>query len=490
MLGTRMTAPLSIVAGPAPGRTRTLVARVVWLAAALTALAAVQMPSGAKADSVYETMNAADGIYWRSSPDWNTPIAESGNGVYNGTTISVHCYQSGTTVPGSADTMWEQATVLAGPGHGSGWVNEHFIKDGSAINEPSPGVGPCSASLPPAPPPHPGGLVFTAFNAEGGIYYRNSPRWSDTPQTAGVGVYNGDTVELICGAFGDPVGPYGDTAWSYVRNLARPSIGDGWVNEHFIDDGANSNQFVAGEPGCDSGVPGVPGSAPAPASTPGPAPSPGGGCAPYMVIDSRGSGEPYPTISPPGKAFANELRNRHRSARVAVLSNPYPAVGLWGSVGQLVNLIGAGLGIGPLGAYHGSVVNGERWLSATIRSESSACPSTKLLLAGYSQGAQVTGDVYQRSVSSSARTHILAVLLFGDPYFNPSDWRADHGSYSHGRAGVLGARPTFAGDHRVQSFCHLYDPVCQRPNIVEITLHGLSQHENYPPDGAAAARRY
>lgn len=423
MLRTRMTAPVSIAAGTAQGRTRTFVARVVVLAATLTTLAAAQIPSGAKADPVYQTMNAAGGIYWRSSPDWNTPVAEAGNGVYNGTTISVHCYQLGTTVPGSADTMWEQATVLAGPGHGSGWVNEHFINDGSAINQPSPGVGPCHAPPPPAPTPNPGGLVFTVFNAEGGIYYRNSPHWSDTSQTVGVGVFNGDTVELICGAFGDPVGPYGDTAWSYVRNLTRPGIGDGWVNEHFIDDGAGSNQFVAGEPGCDSGVTGMPGSAPASA------PAPGGGCAPYMVIDSRGSGEPYPTFSPPGKAFVNELRNRHRSARVSLLANPYPAVGLWGSVGQVLNLIGAGLGIGPLGAYHGSIVDGERWLSATIPSESSVCPSTKLLLTGYSQGAQAaleasaTNDAAQfipvgesRLAYTSSRTGADAVVLVDDNF--------------------------------------------------------------------------
>jgi hypothetical protein len=45
-------------------------------------------------------------------------------------------------------------------------------------------------------------------------------------------------------------------AWSYVNNLSR-SAGDGWVNEHFINDGALSNQFVAGEPMCGSNIPGA-----------------------------------------------------------------------------------------------------------------------------------------------------------------------------------------------------------------------------------------
>jgi hypothetical protein len=114
----------------------------------------------AQADPTFQVMNAAGGIYWRSGPDWNTAEAIPGFGFYNGTTIAIHCYQSGAgDVPGSADTMWEQATDVAGPGYGSGWINEHFINDGQPINQPSPGVGPCIAPPPPPPPvlsPHVG----------------------------------------------------------------------------------------------------------------------------------------------------------------------------------------------------------------------------------------------------------------------------------------------------------------------------------------------
>jgi hypothetical protein len=211
------------------------------------------------ADPTYGVMNAAGGIYWRSAPDWNTPEAAAGNGFYPDTIVSVHCYQAGAgNVPGSADYMWEQASVAAGSGHGSGWINEHFINDGQPINQPSPGVPPCG-SAPALPPPTPagGGLVFPVFNAEGGIYYRTGPHWSETRAEPGVGVYNGDQVELICGAYGDAVGPYNNTAWSYVRNLTRPAIGSGWVNEHFINDGAVAYQFVPGEPICGPEIPGA-----------------------------------------------------------------------------------------------------------------------------------------------------------------------------------------------------------------------------------------
>jgi hypothetical protein len=113
---------------------RPIVAGLVVIAIALIAA------SPAAADPTYSVMNAEGGIYWRSEPNWSAAEAISGFGVYNGTTIVVHCYQSGSSVPGSADTMWEQATDVAGPGYGSGWLNEHFINDGQAINQPSPGV--------------------------------------------------------------------------------------------------------------------------------------------------------------------------------------------------------------------------------------------------------------------------------------------------------------------------------------------------------------
>ena len=110
------------------------------------------LASAASADPTFGVMNAAGGIYWRSAPDWNTAVQTSGFGFYNGTTIAVHCYQAGAAnVPGSADYMWEYATDVAGPGYGTGWINEHFINDGQPINQPSPGVPPCNAPPPPQP---------------------------------------------------------------------------------------------------------------------------------------------------------------------------------------------------------------------------------------------------------------------------------------------------------------------------------------------------
>lgn len=249
--------------GPSPGRRpgRLAVARALTALAAILCLAGI-FASAAAADPTFGVMNAEGGIYWRSGPDWNTAEAISGFGFYPDTIVEVHCYQSGAgDVPGSTDSMWEQGTDVGGSGYGSGWINEHFINDGRPIDEPSPGVPPCGSSPsppPPSPSPAPGGggLIFPVVNAEGGIYYRYGPHWLETTSTPGDGVYDGDQVELICGSPGDAVGPYSDTAWSLVRDLSRP-VGEGWVNEHFIDDGAADDAFVAGEPMCQAGSSGA-----------------------------------------------------------------------------------------------------------------------------------------------------------------------------------------------------------------------------------------
>lgn len=92
------------------------------------------------------------------APNWNDPVAISGNGFYSGTVVSVTCYEVGTTVPASSNTMWVEASWVSGPGGGSGWMNEHFVNDGALINQAAPGIPACDtlSSTPvsaPAPAP-------------------------------------------------------------------------------------------------------------------------------------------------------------------------------------------------------------------------------------------------------------------------------------------------------------------------------------------------
>jgi Putative amidase domain len=125
--------------------------RLILFVATFAAALGLALPVSALADPSYEVMNAPEGVFWRSEPNWAAAERVVGFGVYNGTVIEVHCYQSGTVVEGSADTMWEQATDIGGRGYGSGWVNEHFINDHQPINQPSPGVPPCESTTPPPP---------------------------------------------------------------------------------------------------------------------------------------------------------------------------------------------------------------------------------------------------------------------------------------------------------------------------------------------------
>lgn len=88
--------------------------------------------------------------------------------------------------------------------------------------------------------PDPANGFFDIVNAGNGIFWRNSPHWADTDHVPGHGVYNGDTVYIECWAYGDPVGPYGNTLWYDVLDMSHGQNADGnypegWVNDHFLD---------------------------------------------------------------------------------------------------------------------------------------------------------------------------------------------------------------------------------------------------------------
>ena len=195
-------------------------------------------------------------------------------------------------------------------------------------------------------------------------------------------------------------------------------------------------------------------------------------CATVAVLASRGSGDTLGQdkgLSAPGQQFATHLAQLLGGAATP-WANPYPAVGVfswpWQHMSQLVNGLGAATklsGLG-LGAYHDSVVNGETKLASEIKLlESSSCATTPLVLVGYSQGAQVTADVYQRDLTDAQRQMVAAIVLFGDPYFNATNKTVDRGSYSGRRNGLLGTRPTFPTNERtlILSYCHSHDPICQ-----------------------------
>jgi hypothetical protein len=92
-----------------------------------------------------KVVNADGGVYWRSDPDWKTPLTMTQQGVYTGDTVALACYTRGSTVPpNNNNPLWYWAEVVSGHGQGSGWVNDHFLNTGTnQPNIPVNGVDPC-----------------------------------------------------------------------------------------------------------------------------------------------------------------------------------------------------------------------------------------------------------------------------------------------------------------------------------------------------------
>jgi hypothetical protein len=208
-------------------------------------------------------------------------------------------------------------------------------------------------------------------------------------------------------------------------------------------------------------------------------------CPHYLVIDSRGSGDPVGKFSAPEQKFVDKFKEKNIGERMGMLDNPYPAAGdKWAMIGGYFR-------ISIIGKYHASVVEGKKWLTDQVNHWSSICPVTKLVLTGYSQGAQAAGDV-----AYALNGSIWAVVLYGDPYFNSEDgWRNDW-SFSDFYHGRLGERYALSGSYmKVVSFCHAKDPVCQNMSISEsrryiVRVKGHWQmpwHENYQDLGEPEA---
>jgi hypothetical protein len=120
--------------------------------------------------------------------------------------------------------------------------------------------------------------------------------------------------------------------------------------------------------------------------------------------------------------------------------------------------------------YKSSVSTGVGVLTNKVTDFLSKCHHTPLFLVGYSQGAQVAGDVYQDWLSEAARSRITGVVLFGDPKFwGPQGAPVALGFYSPWGYGVYTSLDVRGTTHRwpqsdfskVRSYCVGGDPVCQ-----------------------------
>jgi hypothetical protein len=206
-------------------------------------------------------------------------------------------------------------------------------------------------------------------------------------------------------------------------------------------------------------------------------------CPDVLVIDSRGSGEPAGSLSPPAQTFVESLRQLRPNANIQAFDNPYPAVSITGGWRQILNLAGAKFPLPKLGAYNDSVKDGRASLDRLVPREVNACPKTKIVLTGYSQGAQVAADYSQQNAKL-----VDGLLLFGDPKFNAHD-TGDRGGFKKQLHGALGERAPY-DTLLALSYCHQHDPVCQF-STGDLKKYGTAKHKNYNKLGEPqAAARY
>jgi uncharacterized protein YraI len=274
------------------GSARKHVAAVVAVSITITIIMGGASPAGAISANIQIANTGGDGVNMRSGP--GTAHGKVG-WIPEGASPDYNCYVWGervNNVPIWFNVNWNGVTGF----YSSYFDNSSYQSDAELQSKYGiPKCGESAPAPPPAPAPQPppgGGLEYTVFQADGGVFYRNSPRWDDTPRTPGVGVYNGDRVRLICGAIGDAVGPYSNNWWSYVTNLSR-NVGNGWVNHHYIDDGMAADQPPAGEPGCGPDTPGTGSAPPAPAPAPGqPSPTRPANYSVFFSPNATGTGLP------------------------------------------------------------------------------------------------------------------------------------------------------------------------------------------------------
>ena len=179
-------------------------------------------------------------------------------------------------------------------------------------------------------------------------------------------------------------------------------------------------------------------------------------CHEVKLIAARGSGDNSSKLGLIGTALSNALTKDARTSHVDFVSYglPYTAVGIatWKPT-MPVN-------------YWLSERQGRNMLRAYIKEQARECLSQSLLVVGYSQGAQLVGDIFSKKVGGFTRaemTFVLAVALIADPRFNSQE-KYDRGSFRKGRNGVLGARaPGDLGYTPARAWCRKDDLVCQGP---------------------------
>ncbi|KAF7770356.1 CAZyme family CE5 [Agaricus bisporus var. burnettii] len=143
-------------------------------------------------------------------------------------------------------------------------------------------------------------------------------------------------------------------------------------------------------------------------------------------------------------------------------------------------------------SYANSVVQGVAAVASQVNSFNQRCPSTVLVLVGYSQGGQIFDDAYcgggdtnegifdtSIPISTAAQAKIAAAIFMGDPRHIPGL------SYNVGTCQASGFAPRPAGFQcpyatNIKSYCDAADPYCCNGN-------DANTHQGYANEYGSAA---
>jgi len=210
-------------------------------------------------------------------------------------------------------------------------------------------------------------------------------------------------------------------------------------------------------------------------------------CSQVKIIFARGSSQDLNALE--FSTFKARLLSRLGSIDSSVYElgsasqngHRYPAL----DVGNVWNgnALGAWVSAGKSYDYGNSVREGQLELVNYLKNLYAQCPSTKIVLGGYSQGAQVIGDAFS-AIPKTIENQIVFTALFGDPklnlpegkgFFPPacagrnlSVWRRDIGSCLT-NAGSLRARQPYLPKEMEQKtglWCEAKDFVCGSSSFI------------------------
>lgn len=186
-------------------------------------------------------------------------------------------------------------------------------------------------------------------------------------------------------------------------------------------------------------------------------------CPDVETLFARGTDEP-PGPGPTGQAFTDALRSRIGAKSMNVYPVNYPATNDW-----------------PTG------LEGIRDASTHIQSTVAACPKTRIVLSGYSQGAAVMGFVTSAAIPdgvdgaavpqpmpAEVAEHVAAVVLFATPNERAMNFLGQPPV-------VIG--PLYAG--KTIQLCAPEDAVCSEG--LNFSAHNPDSYDGMVDEGAAYA---